>query len=371
MNYTERYHQLSRSISTTGDVQLEPSGIRVRYFPFRSSMNFDEVEKGLSLVTDDTVAENTEFTYPVFYAGKSPVHSDVIVLLHGLNERSWNKYFTWAEFLCQHTGKAVVLFPIAYHINRSPASWSNPRILSNLLAQRQQLTGKDRSLSFANLALSERLSERPLRFFTSGRQSYQDVIQLVTQITNGKHPLFAGTPKVDMFAYSIGAFLAQLLFMTEPLFSNSRLFLLCGGSIFSGMYGCSRSIMDATSYKRLYSYFMNDFSVEEAGKLVGKRLADAFYSMIAPHHLRDFRQQIFLNMRNRFQGVAFAHDKVIPYEGVEEALGKELAQNRYTVLDPAYAYSHENPFPFSGVDHREVDMSFLKIFNIASHFLAT
>ncbi|MDX9748122.1 MAG: DUF6051 family protein [Paludibacter sp.] len=370
MNYTERYFQLAAILDTTGNFQLESSGVSVCSFPFTSNFNSYLGGESGSLLTDDFVAENTEFTYPVFYQEKKSFQSDVILLLHGLNERSWNKYFTWAEYLCQHTGKAVVLFPIAYHINRSPSSWSNPRILSGFLSQRQQLTGKDRSLSFANLALSERLSERPLRFFTSGRQSYQDVIQLVTQIKDGYHPLFAGKPNVDVFAYSIGAFLAQLLFMTEPLFSRSRLFLLCGGSIFSAMYGCSRSIMDSTSYKRLYSYFMDDFSVEEAGKMVGDRLANAFYSMIAPHYLTEFRMQVFQSMKTRFQGVAFAHDKVIPYRGVEEALGKELAQNRYTVLDPAYAYSHENPFPVSGVDSREVDASFLKIFNMASRFLA-
>lgn len=370
MNYTERYFQLAAQLDTKGHFRLGQSGVKVSSFPFTSNFISYRGGEGCSLVANDSIAENTEFSYPVFYMEDSPVHSDVILLLHGLNERSWNKYFTWAEYLCQHTGKAVVLFPIAYHINRSPSSWSDPRMLSGLLAHRKQLTGLDRSLSFANLALSERLSERPIRFFTSGRQSYQDIIQLVTQITDGRHPLFAGKPKVDVFAYSIGAFLAQLLFMTEPLFSRSRLFLLCGGSIFSAMYGCSRSIMDLTSYKRLYSYFMNDFSVEEAGKMVGDRLANAFYSMIAPHYLTDYRTQVFQNMKTRFQGVAFAHDKVIPYQGVEEALGKELAQSRFTVLDPDYPYSHENPFPVSGVDSREVDAAFLKIFNIASRFLA-
>jgi pimeloyl-ACP methyl ester carboxylesterase len=370
MNYTERYQELTHLLAGGEERQLLPSGVRVRYFPFTSTPVVCE-SAGHEDLLDDRVPENARFSYPVFYTDRGNSRQDVILMLHGLNERNWHKYFTWAEYLCQSTGKAVVLFPIAYHVNRSPHAWTNPRILADLLEQRKQRNGVDRSLSFANVALSERLSEKPIRFFTSGRQSYSDIVQLITEISDGRHPLFADNPRVDVFAYSIGAFLAQIMFLTEPLFAASRLFIFCGGGIFSAMYGCSRTIMDATSYKRLYAYFLNEFSIEEAGKLVGKRLAESFYSMIAPPYLRDMRLQLFSQMKSRMQGISLKNDKVIPYLGVKQALGDNLAEETFTVLDFPYAYSHENPFPVSGNNNHEVDEAFLKIFNMASGFLAT
>jgi len=44
---------------------------------------------------------------------------------------------------------------------------------------------------------------------------------------------------------SIGAFLSQVVLMANQknLFSDSRLFMFCGGSIFRSMFGVSRSIM--------------------------------------------------------------------------------------------------------------------------------
>lgn len=46
----------------------------------------------------------------------------VILLLHGLNEKRWDKYLPWALRLVRGTGKAVMLFPISFHMNRTPAS---------------------------------------------------------------------------------------------------------------------------------------------------------------------------------------------------------------------------------------------------------
>jgi pimeloyl-ACP methyl ester carboxylesterase len=378
MNYTARYQELAHEL-TVGSVQaLDKVGLGLRYCNFNSTaFTQDLVPSGarpefLHPLMKDGVAENQQFSYPVFFQKRKALQNELIVLLHGLNERNWNKYYTWAEFLCQQTGKAVVLFPIAYHVNRSPGDWSNPRILRQLLEQRKKQTGNDRSLSFANLALSERLSERPLRFFTSGRQSFMDVVGLLTEIREGRHAFFSDSANIDVFAYSIGAFLAQILFLTNPksLFSNSRLFMLCGGSIFSAMHGCSRSIMDATSYERLYQYYMSDFSLEDAGKFAGVELANSFYSMIAPQYFREQRLNLFRQMKQRMCGVSLQQDKVIPYAGVQQALGDDLAEQTITLLDLPFDYSHENPFPVSKVDEKEVDRAFVSIFKFASQFLA-
>lgn len=369
MDYSTRFQQLASDLSLAG---LKGSDVDVQYFTFRSVSSPDSSPGAGSVVANDCVMENQQFTYPVFYPVKKKRNQEAILLLHGLNERSWNKYYPWAEYLCRATGRAVILFPIAYHVNRSPQTWSNPRELQSLLERRKLLTGNHRSLSFANLALSERLSERPLRFFTSGRQSFHDVERLCAAIQQGEHPMFESGSSIDVFAYSIGAFLAQILFLNNPggLFTHSRLFMFCGGGIFSSMYGCSRSIMDAASYERLYNYYLQEFKLEDAEQQAGNELAGTFYSMIAPFHLKEKRLQLFQAMKERIRGISLVNDKVIPYEGVQKAMGDELAGQTVELIDLPYSYTHENPFPVGGVKMKEVDAAFLKIFKSASGFLA-
>jgi hypothetical protein len=133
------------------------------------------------------------------------------------------------------------------------------------------------------VALSERITQAPYRFYSSGRQSVDDITQLVTDIKSGKHPLFCENTQVDVFAYSIGAFLSQIIFMTNPdnLFSDAKLFMFCGGSIFSNMFGQSRTIMDKQAFDRLFSYYLNDFTAQNEQDGCDKAF-HSFYSMIAP-----------------------------------------------------------------------------------------
>ena len=49
----------------------------------------------------------------------------MIIVFHGLNEKKWDKYLPWAYGLATQTGKAVVLFPIAFHMSRAPERWSS------------------------------------------------------------------------------------------------------------------------------------------------------------------------------------------------------------------------------------------------------
>jgi len=140
----------------------------------------------ISLLSDEII-ENKIFRYPVFSPTNKIDESRAIILLHGLNERNWNKYYSWAYSLCQKTKRTVILFPLAFHINRSPQSWSNPRYLEKLYSLRKTILGPDRSVSYANMAISSRLWENPLRFFHSGKQTLQDIEKLIGIIQDGKH----------------------------------------------------------------------------------------------------------------------------------------------------------------------------------------
>ncbi len=373
MDYSKRHAELNAQFSLGVNTTIVSTKTEIRFFEFKSRPVSLVDKVNLTDPTDDTIDENLAFTYPVFIPAGMKKTNKVILLMHGLNERTWSKYLTWAEYLCKETGKAVILFPIAFHINRSPLSWSNPRELLNIMDLRRKRNGEDRSLSFANLALSERISEKPLRFYSAGRQSYYDLSKLTMEVKQGKHPLFEKNTQLDIFAYSIGAFLSEITMMTNPhgLFSDSKLFLFCGGGIFSSMSGESRSIMDKCAFDRLYQYYLNDFTNETSTVAIHDKAYESFNSMISMDRNLPFRKTFFENMGEKLKGISLFQDKVMPFTGVSEALGSSCASKRIDLLDFPFNYSHENPFPVGKKeDEHFVDLYFDRIFSEAAGFFA-
>lgn len=367
MNYCQRYLELSALFKQGADCHLTETKTDIRFFPFGSASY-----SGETLPSDSSIEENYSFEYPVFTPCGRQKQDKAILLLHGLNERNWNKYLTWAEFLCNNTGKPVILFPIAFHINRSPLSWSTPRALSSLLNYRRQEYTDDRSISFANVALSERISQSPERFYLSGRQTCSDLTALFEEIKTGRHPLFSEDTHIDIFAYSIGAFLSQIALMAnlKGLYSDTRLFMFCGGSIFRSMCGISRSIMDKAAFDKLYNYYIYIFGKESVLKWIRDEAFNAFYRMISPERFQTQRENFFEQAGGRIGGIALAQDSVIPYHGVKEAMGVKNTEERIELLDFSFPYSHENPFPVNTRDVSSVNSSFTKVFSRAAAFLA-
>lgn len=379
-DFVRRQKEMLRLFVMGKKVVLKKSGVKVRFFPFESSYDFRlATQVSEHSLLDGSIIENNRFDYPVFFPKKWKKSNRVIVLLHGLNERNWDKYLCWAEYLAEHTRKAVVLFPIAYHMNRSPELWSDARSMSLLVRKRQENVGPDRSLCFANVALSERLSEDPVRFYTSGRQTIEDLRKLATSLQKGEHPKFKKGTKVDFFAYSIGAFLAEITLMAnqDHLFDQSKLFVFCGGSIFQSMYGESRCIMDKSAYDKLLSFYMKDWIQNERAEAASLRIITdearlAFDTMIAPDVEREKREGFFKSLGNRISGISLRKDKVMPYEGVEACMGTANAQLKFELLDFPFDYTHESPFPMNAnIEPTLLNDSFHQVFSKAAHFLAS
>lgn len=373
MNYSQRQIELNAQFQLGIDTHLSESNIDIRFCSFTSNTQSCTNDPVLISCEDKKIQENISFSYPVFMRKGSAPANKAILLLHGLNERNWNKYLTWAEYLCKETGKPVILFPIAFHMNRSPLNWSNPRALQSLMDLRRKNNGLDRSLSFANVALSQRICENPNRFYSSGRQSINDLAQLFTEIKQGTHPFFSENTHIDIFSYSIGSFLSQITIMTNPdgLFSDSKLFMFCGGGIFSSMFGESRSIMDKSAFARLLQYYMNDFSKEVKPTSISDKIYESFFSMISPDKNKTEREDFFKQLGDRIEGISLEKDRVIPYRGVVEAMGNENASSRISLLDFSFPYSHENPFPIVNSSiSSEINASFNQIFGRAAQFLA-
>jgi hypothetical protein len=371
MKYTERYNELKAIFSPEKrEINITGSGISILNIQFRS-----EGMKDFISLSDSDISENCSFSYPVF-APADRTSSKVILLLHGLNERSWLKYLTWAFWLAENTGSYVILFPISFHINRSPELWKDPRAMLGVVNNRNASISHVNCLSFVNVALSNRLSEDPLRFFKSGYQTVSDIVRLVNTIKKGEHEIIPKTDKVDLFAYSIGAFMAEIMLMGNPeeLFSESKLFMFCGGSVFSNMNGASKLIMDSYAFNKVYDFYMNDFedSINEKSPmfdfLSNNRLGISFRAMIDLSRFRAFREVIFRKLRDQIHSISLMKDTVIPPIGILGTLHKKEIVD---VWDFPYNYSHENPFPlFKNSDSVNVDECFERVFTGAAEFLS-
>lgn len=376
MNYSNDYLRLKSVFSFDKRViSIPESNVKILIENFDS-----EIDPGHFLKRDDfSISENLKFSYPIIVPENIGTHK-VILFLHGLNERSWIKYLAWAYWLSVITESYVVLFPISFHINRSPSSWVDPRKMHLPLEERTRSCNEVVMSTFANIALSNRLSEEPLRFFNSGYQTAFDIVKLLTQIREGTHNIIPAGCQINIFAYSIGAFLAQILLMGNPegLFSDSRLFMFCGGSVFSRMKGTSRFIMDSEAFNRIYSYYLDEFENDIDKKnlfsefLRSTQIGMAFRSMIDFGRLKSFREQIFTKLRYQIRSVALKKDTVIPAEGIFETMAGYSGNknSQIEVWDFPYNYSHENPFPVNKNNTvSDVDKSFRKMIQTAGIFL--
>ena len=377
MGYTRQYNEL-KNIFDPGikEIIIPGSDVKIINLEFYS----DSVPASFLNKKDISIDENVSFSYPVFVPADTASRK-VILLLHGLNERSWEKYLVWAYSLAQNTGSYVILFPISFHINRSPESWKDPRAMFSYLAERRTNYGDVSMSSIANIALSNRLTEDPMRFFNSGYQTSEDIVKLMSMIRDGRHELIPGGSKVNIFAYSIGAFLAQIILMGNPenLFSESKLFMFCGGSVFSNMHGTSKLIMDSLAYDKVFTFYLEDFEKEIKGKsplvdfLCSSRIGMAFRSMIDLGRFRKFRENRLTGLKDQIRSIALLKDAIIPADGIVKTLNykSHSLSSSVEVTDFPYPYTHENPFPlFDSILSHSVDSAFERLFAAAGLFLA-
>ncbi len=92
-------------------------------------------------------------------------------------KKKWDKYLPWAYELAQKTRKAVILFPIAFHMNRAELIWSDRHLMTQVVNFRKKRYPENTSYSYVNAAISSRLGAHPQRVFWSGLQTYSDIIE--------------------------------------------------------------------------------------------------------------------------------------------------------------------------------------------------
>lgn len=378
MNYTETYVQL-----TTGGFNekfLDDHHVKISYEQFKArpyweseSLNIPCVPKEVFSGYNSLNGRNLNFAYPIISPMKDQT-CGVILLLHGLNERSWNKYYPWAIALAQKTQKHVILFPISYHMNRAPESWGDPRQMEPYVFARQKNIPEVKNLSVANIALSERLTIEPEQFFLSGYQSASEILQLITNIRSGKIKGIGQHAKIDFFGYSIGAFLAEIvaLVSTSKNTIRSDYFLFCGGCTFDKFRADSKYILDSEAFKVLQNFYNQDLNKEKNKKnlftalLNSTQLGEAFQTMLKAKELKKTIQNQNSSFTDHILAIGLKKDAVVPYKD----LANTLSGAQVEVLDFQYNYSHEMPFPVLNSDKKHlVDEAFDTVFTKASEQL--
>jgi len=381
--FKEQYNQREEKI------HLSEAGLTIHNLPFQSdridflpSSNESEREhqEAFHLLSDARIEENRRFVYPVLVGDQKRRSSEAIILLHGLNERNWDKYLPWAAALNERTGQPVILFPISFHVNRCPEEWKDPRLMSRLAKERMKQNEGLSDATFLNAAISDRIQQLPQRFYTSGLETYYDLLALIRQIQEGHHPLLEKKQRINFFGYSIGALLTQILLMTNPdnLLKGSKAVLFCGGAAIDRMKGASRYILDSLAFKALHSYYMHLEDHLKSDLTLRKILEKLdpgvyFRSMIDALGLQDYRLNRFRELSDHLRIIALKKDQVISPIAIRktfQGFGRKLDQV-IQVMDFPYPYTHENVFPSEGgISDQAVDHSFRRVFDGASRHLA-
>lgn len=362
-DYKHEREQLSKLYNTTDNViDIPDSGVEIRNFSYTSTFpveyNDGEVVRGdlyYFELSQGGRNENYHFVYPVMTPKGVEKFDRAVLFFHGLNERAWDKYLPWAKFIAEQSGRPVIMFPIAYHINRSPKSWSNPRTMRDVVHQR---SNDETTSTFANAALSTRLEKNPAQFLVSGIQSYYDVLDIAGEIKAGRNPMFEKGTHIDLFSYSIGCFLAEILLFnnSEDIFRDSRLCMLCGGGTFDSMYGISKYIMDEKAYQSIMSLNSGKMLRRMGRNFIGapksmrfRRSWDAIGLLMNENERRSERERVISNHSHNIYAIALEQDKVMPFKRIVRTLKgrKGDIPTRVEVIDFPFEYSHEIPFPTS------------------------
>jgi hypothetical protein len=308
---------------------------------------------------DCDLAENVDFRYPLLRAPGAGRSRHLVVLLHGLNERSFTKYVPWAYQIWRATGAAVALHPLSFHVNRVDPRWG--REVDGYLSRRRAVPRNEDAHPF-NCVISARLDAYPERFFWGGLQSYGDLVDLVREVREGRHPHVDPEARVDLVGYSIGGYLALgLLLLDEAgLFRESRAVILESGAVLRATNMSSRFIIDhacEVSLMKLYVRF--------TGRLANDRLAHwlrhhemgrCFRALCGDEAERPRLEARLREIAPRLLAVTNRGDEVIPAPAVLNTL-QGLHRDTGVRVEELSLGVHEHPFLCP--DHGQRDRRFV------------
>ena len=312
-------------------------------------LEFEGEETGPD-VSDCGVEENIRFQYPLVReaAGGGPVrrHDRAIVLLHGLNERSYAKYVPWAVRIGRETGSPVILFPLAFHMSRGLPSWAASN--SETYLRRHGLADNECSHRF-NATISDRLEKRPERFFWAGVQTYLDLTDLAREIRAGGHAHFVPDARVDFLGYSAGGYLSLMLLMENPeeLFSESRAVIFGSAVPLRDLNLASPMILDTAAERALTRMYIRQIDRPASARMehwLQEHGEGTWFRALAglrPNHA--LTEQRLRQIASRIQGIANGNDTVTPAGPMLNSL-KGLRRDTGIEVVELNLGLHESPF---------------------------
>lgn len=296
---------------------------------------------------DCEVAENLDFRYPLLRtAGGGERARHLVVVLHGLNERSFTKYVPWAYQFWRSTGAAVALYPLSFHVNRVHRGWG--REIDVHLARRRALPRNEDVHAF-NCVVSDRLDAYPERFFWGGLQSYGDVLDLVREVRAGSHPHVHPEARVDLVGYSIGGYLALGLLLLDEggLFGDSRAVIFESGAALRATNMSSRFIIDhacEVSLMKLYVRFTGRLANDRLSHwLRHHELGRWFRALCGDEAERPRLEARLRELSPRLLAIANRNDAVIPAPAILNTLQGLHRDTGVRVQELALGV-HEHPF---------------------------
>lgn len=315
-------------------------------------------EPSRDVPADCGIAENLRFRYPFLRdrgEGRAAPCRHVVVLLHGLNERSFTKYVPWAYQLWRATGAAVALFPLAFHVNRVARAWG--REVAVHLRRRQQVAGNENVHAF-NAVISERLDAHPERFFWGGLQTYRDVVDLVRRVRSGSHPQIDPGARVDLVGYSAGGYLALALLLADEdgLFGESRGVIFESGAALRSTRLSSRLIVDLSAELALMKLY-----VRHTAKFADARLRHWlaehkegrwFRALCGAESERSRLEARLRELAPRLLGLSNLNDEVVPPGAMLDTL-QGLHRDTGVRVEELALGVHENPFACPDYEQRD------------------
>jgi hypothetical protein len=319
---------------------------------------------------DQYEPENLAFALPLVLPRRPGVFDRAIIILHGLNESEYRKFFPWACTLA-NAGFPVALFPITFLINRRPRRWMSNAETQRCLQARQALPG-NRVVTRYNTILSERIERHPERLFLGGWQSYFDLRDLVASIRHGtfavdqvnaetgvpRRPFAEGT-RVDFLAYSIGGYLTLGLLLGEeghPDLAESRAAIFAAAAPFTlpeptlNTNPLSPFILDGRATDRLLRFYDSaaaELLLDNPQGRWCRAILRAEHAVLDPALRR---------LRARLYTIGNTADKVVPADGMTETFG---------ALDCVLTLgAHEYPFSLTDVWQAGVTRSIVRSYNV-------
>lgn len=318
--------------------------------------------------------ENITFAYPLVLPRQGAPFRRVVIILHGLNESEYRKYFPWACTLAS-AGFPVLLFPMTFLINRRPRQWRGDVETRRCLQTRRACVGNEAPTRY-NTVMSERLERHPERLFLGGWQSYFDLLDLVATIGSGTfaldaqadgmpvpRPPFVEGTRVDFLAYSIGGYLTLGLLLGQlehPVLSSSRAVIFAAAAPITHVAPeltanpLSPFILDGRATERLWGFYRSAEADSFLASPEGQWCRAIF------HADQELLQPALQRIRSRLLTLGNQADTVIPAQGMAVTLGP---------LDHTLALgAHEYPFSLTDVWQAGVTRLIAKSYNVHPHY---